>query len=76
MKQKAMLEEWSHLRPLALDTKLQDPICALLFCFTLVQYFFTLLPSFHFRTVTYILCRFLLEVCNLLIMYLGLQLKD
>jgi hypothetical protein len=37
----------------------------LVFSLALVQYFFTMLPSLSFGTVMYILCHYMLEVCDL-----------
>ena len=37
-------------------------VCSL----ALVQYFLTMLPSLHFGMVMYILCHYMLEVCDLL----------
>ena len=40
-------------------------VCSAGFSFGLVQYFLTVLPSLHLRMVIYILCYYMLEVCDL-----------
>lgn len=60
------------------DTELQDLEFALLgFDLAFIQYFFTMPSSFpaFFETVTYILCHFMLEACNLILDFTGVAIK-
>ena len=52
---------------LTLDTEMQSlEFTQLVFSLALVQCFLTMLPFLHFGIVMYILCYYMLEVCDLL----------
>lgn len=54
-------------RVLTSDMELQSlEFAQQVFGLALVQYFLTMFPFPHFRMVMYILCHYMLEVCNLL----------
>ena len=54
-------------RALTLDVEIQSLQFAwLVFSLALVQYFLSRIPFLHFRMVMYILCYYMLEVCDLL----------
>ena len=60
------------------DVKMQFRVCPVVFDLVLFQYFLIMLPSIYFG-IRYILCHYMLEVCNLLFnfdFYRGLQLRD
>ena len=42
-------------------------VCLAGFDLALVQYFLTMFPSLHFGVVMYVLCHYMLEVCDLLL---------
>lgn len=48
----------------------------LVFNFALFQYFFTMLPFFYFGIVIYILCHCILQVCHLLFISHGINVRD
>lgn len=50
---------------LASGTEMRLEFAQEAFGFSLVQYFVTMLTSFHFRLLVYILCHYILEVCDL-----------
>ena len=56
-----------HKGALTSDMEMQSLEFALIVLgLALVQYFLTMLPSLCFRMVMYILCHYMLEVCDLL----------